>query len=82
VADVCLAGAWLGTYPPLFTSTSVNNCYIPPVKVLEIYSLNRRISRLHFHYSIFFQKIRTEIVLEQTKMCISVAYGEENVLLL
>ena len=26
VVDIYLAASWLGQYPPLFTSTSMNNC--------------------------------------------------------
>jgi len=26
VVDIYLGASWLGKYPPLFTSTSVNNC--------------------------------------------------------
>ena len=41
VVDIYLAASRLGKYPPLFTSTSVNNCYISrasrPIRMLDSY---------------------------------------------
>ena len=58
VVDIYVAASRLGEYPPLFTSTSVNNCELFIILQMQASGISQQILRQHQSHSPLLSRLR------------------------